>query len=200
MRRRRNRADRQRGAVLVEFAIVAPIFMILVLGIFEIGKAWEANQTVVQAARGGARTVAQLGTNNLADQQGVASVVAAFGPDAGDIVRVVVYEADAAGGFANPLCANNNPPASANCNVYLPVDIAQANNSAYFDSTPANDNNCGTGASNGWCPDERSDLQTSATFVGVLVEFREERVSGFFGTGTYTITERTVMRVEPEVN
>lgn len=48
---RRNR----RGAAVVEFAVVAPIFVALVLGMIEFGRALMVQQTLTNASREGAR-------------------------------------------------------------------------------------------------------------------------------------------------
>jgi Flp pilus assembly protein TadG len=48
---RRNR----RGAAVVEFAIVAPVFILLVLGMVEVGRGIMVQQVITNAAREGAR-------------------------------------------------------------------------------------------------------------------------------------------------
>ena len=47
--------NRERGAALVEAAIVTPILLLLIVGIFEIGRAYETWQVLTNAAREGAR-------------------------------------------------------------------------------------------------------------------------------------------------
>ena len=56
----RNRArskceSRRRGAVIVEFALVAPVFLILITGIIELGRAIVVQQLLTNASREGAR-------------------------------------------------------------------------------------------------------------------------------------------------
>ncbi len=180
------RGLRERGAILVEFVIVVPLFMTLVLGIFEIGKAWEANQTVVQAARGGARTAAQLGQNPLSDQQAVLAVVSTFGADFGDVQLIRIYQADANGDWSGS-CST----AADNCNEYSGTAITNANDATNFDcSSPSKGSN--------WCPTVRNNSQRTAAYLGVYVEFTEQYQTGFFGGGTYTMSERTIMRIEPD--
>ena len=53
--RARPRARLDRGQALVEFAIVAPLLIVLVIGVFEVARAWQAYQVVTDAAREGAR-------------------------------------------------------------------------------------------------------------------------------------------------
>jgi Flp pilus assembly protein TadG len=43
------------GAAAVEFALVTPILLVFLLGIFEFGRAWNAYHVVAEAARNGAR-------------------------------------------------------------------------------------------------------------------------------------------------
>ena len=46
------------GAALVEFALVAPLLLLMVFGIFEFGRVWNVYQTMTDAAREGARRIA----------------------------------------------------------------------------------------------------------------------------------------------
>jgi Flp pilus assembly protein TadG len=48
----------ERGAVAVEFALVLPILMMILLGIVEFGLSYSAQLTITNAAREGARTMA----------------------------------------------------------------------------------------------------------------------------------------------
>lgn len=53
---RRSSADR--GAVAIEFALVLPLLVILVFGIIDFGRLFNAQETLTQAAREGARLAA----------------------------------------------------------------------------------------------------------------------------------------------
>ena len=48
----------ERGAAAVEFALVVPLLLLLVLGIAEFGRAYNVSSTLASAARTGARTMA----------------------------------------------------------------------------------------------------------------------------------------------
>ena len=52
------RAGRPRGQALVEFALVFPVLILILLGIFEVGRAVFAYNTIGNAAREGARVAA----------------------------------------------------------------------------------------------------------------------------------------------
>lgn len=52
---RSHRKPRRRGAAIVEFAIVAPVFLILITGIVELGRGIVVQQLLTNASREGAR-------------------------------------------------------------------------------------------------------------------------------------------------
>jgi Flp pilus assembly protein TadG len=55
------------GAAALEFAIVLPLLLALVLGVFEFGRAWNIHQTITDTAREGARrAVVRDGANKEA--------------------------------------------------------------------------------------------------------------------------------------
>lgn len=67
------RQEKSRGAVAVEFALVAPILLALVAGIVEFSHAYNLQISVTQAAREAARTMA------LKDDQSKAALAAISG-------------------------------------------------------------------------------------------------------------------------
>jgi Flp pilus assembly protein TadG len=56
MRSRKVFSRRRRGQALVEFALIVPLLLLLVLGVVEFSRAWQVYQTITDAARDGART------------------------------------------------------------------------------------------------------------------------------------------------
>lgn len=63
-----------RGAVAVEFAILLPVLILLLLGIMEFGRAYSAQITLTNAAREGVRVMAI--TNDPARAQAAATTAA----------------------------------------------------------------------------------------------------------------------------
>jgi Flp pilus assembly protein TadG len=87
--RRRGRTV-SRGVAAVVFAIVAPIFFMLVIGIIEVGRAIMVQQVLINASRVGARRAAMLSSTEedvldavteFAAGVGVNSVTASVTPD-----------------------------------------------------------------------------------------------------------------------
>ncbi len=66
-RRFSGRVARDRGAAAVEFALVLPLLLLIVFGIIDFGRALNAQITLTQAAREGAR-LAALGQPDVVSQ------------------------------------------------------------------------------------------------------------------------------------
>jgi Flp pilus assembly protein TadG len=75
----RRPAKRRRGAAAVEFAIVAPVFFMLVVGMIEIGRAIMVQQVLINASRVGARQAAMLTSSEDAVIDAVEDYVAGVG-------------------------------------------------------------------------------------------------------------------------
>jgi Flp pilus assembly protein TadG len=64
------------GAAAVEFALVFPLLLVMLLGIFEFGRVWNIHQVVTDAAREGARrAVVRDGLTGTAKQAAVAGAI-----------------------------------------------------------------------------------------------------------------------------
>jgi Flp pilus assembly protein TadG len=92
---RRIRQTARRGVAVTEFAIVAPIFFLMVVGFIEFGRALMVQQVLVNAARVGARqasttgaTLSQVETavEEYAEGVAVPGVHVAVSPDPGGAV------------------------------------------------------------------------------------------------------------------
>lgn len=81
------RSRDERGQSLVEFAMILPILLALLIGIFEFGRSWNAYQVLTNAAREGARLAVIPGTNEAQVRQVVSDALtnAALDPGAGTI-------------------------------------------------------------------------------------------------------------------
>jgi hypothetical protein len=181
LRRRRSRTADDRGAALVEFALVAPFLFLLAFGLLEIGLAWRDSQLVTQAARTGARGAAQLGINDQSDAFVVESVEATLGHLSGDLNRIVIYDASAPDGSMPPACEGAGPPGVAGqCSVY---DQASYGTYANF-------------ANGAWPPASRDNTAPDTSYVGVRVEINRPYITGLF-PNAIQIADTTVMSIEP---
>lgn len=77
--------DSDRGVTAVEFAIILPLLLMLVFGIIEFGRAYQARLTVTHAAREGVRVLAVTEDKTAAE---AAALAAATGLDAGSVTVV----------------------------------------------------------------------------------------------------------------
>lgn len=106
MRAARSAAHRERGASLVEFAIVLPLFLVLIGGMVDFGRAFYTEVMLTNAAREGARSAMYSGTAANTS----ARAIAAAGNDSTLTVTVT-----------NPCPASPGPtPSSVNVTVTKP--------------------------------------------------------------------------------
>ena len=105
----KNRADGERGAAAVEFALIAPLLFMLIFGIIQFGLAWSQKEIFVQAAREGARYAA------------VGCESSCTGSEVEDRVRAaaVGYEVD------GPISVSPNGCSSANSDPTVEVSWTQ---------------------------------------------------------------------------
>ncbi|MGH1491422.1 MAG: TadE/TadG family type IV pilus assembly protein [Acidimicrobiales bacterium] len=182
---RRKTGRSERGAALVEFAIIATVFLSLAFGTFEMGLAWSDSQLVTQAARTGARAAAQLGKDSAADSFSVESIEAALGKLDDDVTRIVIFDAGATDGSMPAACVTAGPPGIAgSCSVYDKNDFGTYG--AWNDGA--------------WLPSARNDTFDNADHIGVAIEVDRPYVTGFFSGSTFAISDTTVMRIEPRTN
>jgi Flp pilus assembly protein TadG len=78
-RRRRESRIARAGAAAVEFAIVAPIFFMLIIGMIEVGRAIMVQQVLINASRAGARRATMLSSTSTAVSNTVAEYTAGVG-------------------------------------------------------------------------------------------------------------------------
>ena len=178
-RGRDRRSRRERGAALVEFSLVSSLLVILGIGTYEMGMAWNDAQLVTQAARSGARVAAQLGSDNQADQRIVEAVDAALGDIDPGLVRIVIFDAGAADGAMPASCQSaGHPGRNGQCSVYELAHLTSFSQGS-------------------WSPSSRADELTNADYVGVTIEVDRPLMTGFFGVAPLRMTDTAVMRIEP---
>jgi Flp pilus assembly protein TadG len=93
------------GAVAVEFAIIAPILLLLVFGIIDFGHAWYMKHMMSDASREGAR----YGTRYLTDSSGNRILPKNLNPGIANYTLNAAANGGSGGDLANRLPGNANP-------------------------------------------------------------------------------------------
>ena len=101
--RRRCGQQRRSGASAVEFALIAPIFMLLVFGMIEYGRMMMVQQVITNASREGARRAVLTGATNVDVVNTVVThcTQAAVTINGSDVTVTPIDPADA--GFGEPV-------------------------------------------------------------------------------------------------
>ena len=200
---------RERGQSLVEFAILLPLFMLMIVGMLEFGFVFNHNLTLEYATREGARTGAALSNGgSLIQSCGVAvadpdpyiieavqRVVTSPGSpvDVSAISQIKIFKANASTG--NPVAGFINTWNNTGPNSYTTPDGTKLNFSpAGAQAWPACSRLNSTPPPTG--PDSIGvSLAYTYSFITPLAA-----VAGFFGTpgaSTLAMTDRTVMALNP---
>lgn len=124
--------DSQRGASLVEFAILAPLLLILLFGIVEMSRAMFAYTTVWSAAREGARFATTVDADNYVNCNAIATAALsrAVSTNATAANVQVVYKD--AGGTTIADCQGGVAPTASNVISGTSVEVSMVN--VTFDS------------------------------------------------------------------
>lgn len=201
---RRGRGDD--GAVMVEFALMAPLLVLLALGIAEFGFVWRDSVTIVTASRSAARaasnTTGGAGNKPQADWIALGQFTAALqGIELDEINRLIIYNATG----SNPAtvlnaCKTHNLGGaefggrSGECNIYTGDFLANT-----FDATDDSNFVGGTNWDSAWEPASRDATQAGSNmdYLGIWVEIDQNTLSGIFGD-TWTHRDDVIFRLEPE--
>jgi Flp pilus assembly protein TadG len=188
-------ARRQRGAAMVEFALVANLLLTLALGVVEYGFAWRSSSGAITAVRAAARTVSSLGTSWQADEQALTSLRAGLSANGllDDVELVVIYRSTTTDGAVPAACKTNLATAEP-CNIFTGAELRSLVDTD-FDVTTG----CHTATLvRNYCPNARVQTIASADYVGVWVKTRHTYITGLFGSGV-DIRRSAVMRMEPRL-
>jgi Flp pilus assembly protein TadG len=177
----------ERGAVLVEAAIVIPILMMITLGIIEYGGAYRENAAVAGAARAGARVASSLPKTDfgctapcsdsaLTVAAAVSSAMQSFGSNAPQ--QLWIYKVGGAG---------NTPPFTS-CTFCVGYN---------WDSSTKSFG--GTKLGTGWLATKQNACASGPPDqIGVYVKTKHTAITRMFG-GDRMLTGTTIMRLEPYV-
>lgn len=193
MQRSTSRRERERGATLVEAALVTPLLFMLVFGVIEFGTAWFHRSAVEDMSAVGARAASVSGSDAVADYQ-ILQAVRRATADTGAVTAVVVYRATAPGDPLPDACRTAsvvNTATVRGCNRYGAADLSLA--ADRFGCT-------GTARDATWCPSTRRTALQGAKgppdYVGVYVETHHQSATGLLGR-LWDFRSVTVLPIEP---
>lgn len=176
----------ERGAAIVEAALVTPVVFLLIFGVFQCALMSRSYLAVRSAATDGARSGAVAATSDFADSDVLMAVArAAVSLGDGDISRVVVFKADGPDTSVPPACLTG--PVSGKCNVYSDADLDR----------PSTDfGEGGWFGDDAWAaPDRSASLLGDIDYLGVFVEARTRNDVG--GPFPSTLSYTAVVRLQP---
>ena len=201
-RLRARRAAGERGAALVEMILLTPILVMLAIGILEYGLAWRDSITVSSTLRAGARVGSNAGHDRLADYNALLAVQAAVAsiPNA-QIQKIVIFRSNTADGKVPDNCKTSTTGISGSCNVYTGAQLASLSLANFGTTGSGATADCATTALDArWCPLKRETRQAVGTdYFGIWIQVSHPYVTRIFPGSGLTITDSTVMRIEPSL-
>ena len=191
-----------RGAAMVEFALVAMLLLTLVFGIVEFGLAFRNRLTISNATQSAARVGSALGFDDTSDLQVLLSLEQSLSnlPNQGrDVIRHVdIYLANPKGDPVVPCGATG----SAACNRYF---WKPGGSSCDWQPCPDPDDGY---AGWTWAPSSRDVALPGLDVMGVKVTFAHQWATQFLplpdvscdgSAGTTCWADTAIMRLEPQV-
>jgi hypothetical protein len=194
------------GSLIAELALISPLLVVMLLGVFEFGMGWREATNNSGATRAAARSVTNVGSQRSADWSALTTFTTNVARSKNiKVNRVVIYKTAAADGDpTDPTCLTTVPPSggtgkSGACNIYSEAQLNSLD-SNYLTHFGTSDTACATSAwDHYWCPLSRKSNQGDPPdYVGVYANFTYTSWTGLLPT-TITMTERVVMRIEPKV-
>lgn len=131
-----HRSDRRhRGVAILEAAFITPVFLVMVLGIVEIGLAMNDYLAVASSVRSGARLASAYGNDSYADYAILHAVLQeASALDKNNIRSIVIFKPTGFGDKPSALCQTSGSQTDL-CNVYPPSAFT-ADKTLYVGCTP----------------------------------------------------------------
>jgi hypothetical protein len=169
----------QRGAVAVEFAIIAPVLVVLTFGVIEFSSAYHDSSAAADAARAGARVGSAMATQSGFASATASAVSSALSTLPKDVPQELwIYKANSQG---YPGSGSGFSSCGSNCIKY---SYSQASRSF----VPA--------GGGGWTASTQQACTQPFDEIGVYVKLDHKFVTKLFGTSV-TLTNHAVFRFEP---
>lgn len=181
-----NEKMNERGAAMLEFALVASVLFLLIFGVIEGGLLVRASSSVSGAADEAARRGAVAANNSSADLQILQQIAVRGTHKTADIEQIIVYRATSAIEGPPQTCIDNGSTAGL-CNVYdvthvLATDVSELPGCA-------------------WCPTDRRSTIDTFDYLGVYINGDYNGVLGLFegvNVDAYSVLPLEVIGGRPE--
>jgi Flp pilus assembly protein TadG len=212
---RRTRLSGDDGSLVAELALVAPLLVMLALGVFEFGTAWRNRTILTNSLRGSARIESQGTTLKNIDQVALSSLYAGTSKMTNmTLLRVIVYETTAADGGPPSTCLSQTyttagpKGVASTCNVYNASQVATAASSTASDWAPYFASDSCTNAArwdsfycsgSGTATPRNNTMTNGPDYIGVYAEYTYRMVTGLLPGKTLTFKDQAVYRIEPAV-
>jgi len=186
---------RDRGAVLIEFVLIAPVLLLFLLGVFEYGNAWRQVGSIERATQQGARVTSSMANNRYADYEGLRAVDTATRGLAGlTVERMIIYRVTDADGAVPDACLSGS--VSGLCNHYTGAQVRSGSLAGFSGGTLANPQCSASSLDAAWCPVDRPRETDALVRIGVHLTMTYEPVTGLFPADV-TIERTAVYQIEP---
>lgn len=187
----------ERGAALVEFAMVALLILTLLAGAYDYGRAWRVGLAANEAARAGARVGSGQGDVKTADFSLLTSVKSALesSGELSRVTRVVVFKATSTNGAIPSLCKTSTGSGQS-CNILTGDQFRNLPTSS--GGTNLTTTGCiNASLTKNWCPTTRNKVQLTADYLGVWVQVEYRYYFPLLGNTTM-VERQAIMRLEPK--
>ena len=202
---RERRSHGEQGAVLVEVVLVAPMLLVLCLGIFELGMMLRGDIVIASSTRSAARVGASSGDAPLADFE----LLSAFGAAVSNVENatvnyVTVYQVTGSTSTPPAACTtaaaiSAHGSAANSCNTYSGADLAAIMSNPAAAKASFGGSCGGGGKDTKWCPSSRVNEQGAANgpdYLGVSTSVTVPTFTKLFGSSK-TFTDAFVVRLDP---
>ena len=196
MFRSKRRRSRSKGQALVEFALVFPIFFVLLMGLIEFGLVFNALLSINFASRDGSLIAAEAGNSTGADCVILNKVENGIGAPSSTarVQKVEIYKADKNGKQIGSIVNTYNRTGSKTCTLpdltTLTVPYTLSGSAGYAENTRCN--------VQGGCPTQAAGVDTIGVKITYLYNWFTP-MGSFIGLGisNFTLVESNAMRMEP---
>ncbi len=196
-RHRRGHGDN--GSTLVESAVVTPVLLLFIFGIFEFGFAFRDYLAVANSTRDAAREASVAGNVLDADYRMLRAIERASAalPD-GAIEEIVIWEASGPTDTVPTGCRGATVGTDDVCNVYDSADLnlPEANFGCQWTGNSPPD--LIDSPDRFWCPGDREvSVGAGLDYVGVYIRITHEYITGLFGDEV-VFEDQMILKIEPQ--